>query len=117
MGALLNTQDLEKFDQPLQIILAARAQGTSFSSPIAFLLPEGVSTMKDALGVFQKREFVPAAALDEFQLESLKANQSAEPVEKSDFYRNLSLVLLTGIIIWALWGLRKKSRAGVSDDV
>ncbi len=117
MDASLNTEGLEKFDQPLQIILAARVQGTSFSSPIAFLLPDGVSTMKDALAVFQKREFLPAAALNEFQLESLKANQPAEPVEKSDFYRNLSLVLLTGIIIWALWGFRKKTRLGVSDDV
>ena len=108
---------LEKYDQPLQIILAARAQGSRFSSPLAFLLPDGVSTMKDAKAVFEKRQFVSAAALDEFKTESLTSNQPIKAEETSNFYRNLSLVLLTGIIIWALWGFRKKSRAGVSNDV
>ena len=109
--------ELERFDQSLQVVLAAREQGSQFSSPIAFLLPDGVSTMKDAWTVFQKREFGPVKGLKDFQVEVLNNKQTSEPTETSPFYRNLSLVLLSGIIIWALWGLRKKSRLGASNDV
>ena len=112
-NTLPDVEGLERFDQSLQIVLAARAKGTRFSSPIAFLLPDGVSTMKDAMDAFQKRTFSPVAALSDFQTQPLTSNQPVEPAETSHFYRNLSLVLLTGIVIWALWGFRKKSRVGV----
>ena len=100
--------ELERFDQPLQIVLAAREQGSRFSSPIAFLLPDGVSTMKDAWSVFQKGEFRPVQELKDFQVGVLNNKQAPKPAESDHFYRTLSLVLLSGIIIWALWGLRKK---------
>ena len=40
-------QGLERLNQPLQVVLTARERGSRFSSPIAFLLPDGLSTMNE----------------------------------------------------------------------
>ena len=55
-------EGIERMDQPLQVILTARERGTRLTSPLAFVLPEGVSTMKSPDGISRTRLSSRAAA-------------------------------------------------------
>ena len=107
-GVWPTVQGLERLNQPLQVVLTARERGSRFSSPIAFLLPDGLSTMDEVRAVFQNDQFIAPESLTELKTEKLKKDTPSSNRETEPFYRNLSLALFVGIILWALFGLRKK---------
>jgi hypothetical protein len=109
--------DLARFDQPLQVVLSARERGTNYSSPIAFVLPSGASTMKQVLDGFRKKSPKRIELLKEFSTQSPAPEKSPESVEPASFYKKLSFGLILGIILWTLWNWRRRSRKGVSSDV
>lgn len=109
-------QALARFDQPLQVVLSARERGTQYSSPIAFVVPSGASTMTDVLSGFSRTPPARIELLKEFSTQDLKRDEVMAVPESSSFYKKLSFGLMLGIVLWTIWSWRRKNRLGVSED-
>jgi len=117
LQGLDSIEGIENFDQPLQIVLTARDRGSVYTSPIAFLIPDNLSTMKQVLNAFKQGAISKVELLEPFVMERPVEPAPEKPEDTWGFYKKLSFGLIIGILLWTIWSWFQKRRLGVSKDV
>lgn len=96
---LRTLKGLERLNQPLQLVLAAKHQGKPEDSPLAALLSSNISTMADAVDYLSANPPAPLVVAELFQspvqesaIEELSQN------ETSKFYGWLALMVVMALV-------------------